>query len=483
MTATTYVAPETVQKFLQSPAFVRTIMGPIGSGKSIGCVMALALAAQGQVPDPESGIRRTRFLVIRNTYRQLLDSTIKSWLEWFPDGAAGRWMSSTSTFHMKFGDVESEIMFRALDGKDDVRSLLSVEVSGAWLNECREIEPEVFRSLAGRVGRYPPKKSEACTRPLIICDTNPPAIGSFWHRLFENEEQIDVPADGVPLHEHFRQPSGVSLQAENTTNLPKDYYPRLMALNQHQSAEWAKVYVHGDYGVDGTNSPVYPEFRRGAHVAPAPLRANTAQPLALAFDFGLTPACLVGQKTPEGVWVILREYYRENTDLSSFLDFMLPRLKYDFPDHTPSESQVWADPAGNQRAQGDGKSCYEILRSRSLVVRPAPQDLETRLGSVRKTMTRLVGKEPGLLVDPGCHLLIRGLEGSYVFARRKTDGELQNEPKKDRHSHLQDCLQYLLAAYEGATLRNRKARRYGSASGFDKPAFAVDNWSPLARGG
>lgn len=478
MTALSYVAPPTVAGFLKSQAFVRTILGPVGSGKSVGCVMALVMAAQAQVPQPDTGLRRSRFLVIRNTYGQLRDSTIKTWLEWFPDGAAGKFMSSTNTYHMRFGDVQSEIMFRALDGTEDIRNLLSVETSGAWLNECREIKPEVFSALAGRVGRFPPHKMEGCTRPMIVCDTNPPAVGSFWYRLFEGETEIEAPVDGVQLHEHFRQPSGMSAQAENVLNLPKGYYPKLLALNQHQSEEWVKVHVHGEYGTDATNTPVFPEFRRGVHVAARPLVANTSQSLALAFDFGLTPACLVGQQAPSGQWLLLKEYWRENCDLSTFLDSILPRMRYDFPGHDVRDAQVWADPAGNQRAQSDGKSCYEILRSRGMVVRPAPQDLETRLGSVRKVLTRAVGADPGLLVDPTCHLLIKGLEGGYVFARKK-DGELNNDPKKDRHSHIADCMQYLLAAYEGATLRNRKARRFGSAAGFEKPHIISQSWSAL----
>lgn len=481
MTSLTYNAPLSVQALLQSPAFVRTITGPVGSGKSVGCVMALVLAAQNQARN-DQGIRRTRFLVVRNTYRQLQDSTLKTFLEWFPNGAAGRWVASTSTFHLEFGDVQSEILFRALDGVEDIRSLLSLEISGAWLNEAREIKPEIFTALASRVGRFPPRKMEGCTRPMLVCDTNPPAVGSFWYKLFEGEMTEELGAaqgEAAPvLHQHFRQPSGMSAGAENVPNLPPQYYPRLLALNKHQSEEWVKVHVHGEYGTDALNTPVFPEFRRAVHVAKTPLVANTIKPLALAFDFGLTPACLVAQQAPSGQWLLLREYWRENCDLSSFLDYVLPSLKQHFPDHLATEAQVWADPAGNQRAQSDGKSCYEILRSRGLVVRPAPQDLETRLGSVRKVLTRAVGGDPGLLVDPGLHLLIKGLEGNYVYARKK-DGELQNEPKKDRYSHIADCLEYLLAAYEGPTLRNRKARRFGSAAGFDRPHVVSQAWSAI----
>ena len=51
------------------------------------------------------------------------------------------------------GDID--VLFLALDREEDVRKLLSLELTGAWINEAREIPKAIVDTLTGRVGRYP----------------------------------------------------------------------------------------------------------------------------------------------------------------------------------------------------------------------------------------------------------------------------------------------------------------------------------------
>jgi hypothetical protein len=64
-------------------AFVCAIMGPIGSGKSVACVMKLIRNVQKQTVG-EDGWKRRRTAVIRNTYPELRTTTIKTWHQWVP---------------------------------------------------------------------------------------------------------------------------------------------------------------------------------------------------------------------------------------------------------------------------------------------------------------------------------------------------------------------------------------------------------------
>ena len=111
-------------------------MGPVGDGKSVTCCFEVIRRAGGQEPDSQ-GIRKTRAAVVRETARQLADTTIKTFLDWFPPGVCGRYMRTTKTFFFKVGDVECEVMFRALDDADDVANLNSLELTFAWFTECR----------------------------------------------------------------------------------------------------------------------------------------------------------------------------------------------------------------------------------------------------------------------------------------------------------------------------------------------------------
>ena len=90
---------------MESDARMRTLRGPVGSGKSVTCCFEIVRRASLQAPDA-TGKRRTRAAVVRETARQLMDTTIKTFLDWFPPGPCGRYMRTTKTYFFAVGDVE-----------------------------------------------------------------------------------------------------------------------------------------------------------------------------------------------------------------------------------------------------------------------------------------------------------------------------------------------------------------------------------------
>ena len=93
--AFTYDAPGPVAAdFMASDKFVRGLRGPVGSGKTSACCVELFRRAITQVPD-KAGLRPTRWLVLRNTQPELKTTTIKSWLDWFPERDWGQDRKST----------------------------------------------------------------------------------------------------------------------------------------------------------------------------------------------------------------------------------------------------------------------------------------------------------------------------------------------------------------------------------------------------
>ena len=93
-----YTPSETVNRFMRDDAKMRVIMGPVGSGKSVGMCFEVVRRAGQQAPN-QQGIRKTRCAVVRETARQLTDTTIKTWLDWFPEGVCGRFMRTTKTYY------------------------------------------------------------------------------------------------------------------------------------------------------------------------------------------------------------------------------------------------------------------------------------------------------------------------------------------------------------------------------------------------
>src|SRR5690606_13088972 len=245
----------TIAKFSQSTAFIRGLMGPFGSGKSSGCVIELLKIAAKQRPGPD-GLRRSRFAVIRNTYPQLEDTTMQTFFQWLPPSLFGTYKVRDHTFTIDQLDptLHVEVMFRALDREEHVANLLSLELTGAWVNEAREVPWAIIQALTGRVGRYPSVIMGGCVDPCIIMDTNPPDDESWWYRKFEEER----PANWAL----FKQPGGMDPGAENTRNLPQNYYQRMI---ETMDADAIEVYVHGKYGFLREGKPVYPEYNDALH--------------------------------------------------------------------------------------------------------------------------------------------------------------------------------------------------------------------------
>ena len=90
-----YEPEPTLLKFHQSNKFFRGIRGPIGSGKSVGCVMEIYSRCLEMPPDAR-GRRRSRWAIIRNTNAQLRDTTLKTWREWIPEEVCRITMSPRS---------------------------------------------------------------------------------------------------------------------------------------------------------------------------------------------------------------------------------------------------------------------------------------------------------------------------------------------------------------------------------------------------
>jgi hypothetical protein len=453
-----------LRAFHRSPAFVRGIRGPIGSGKSTACVMEILRKAKAQEKGKD-GKRRTRWAVIRNSYPELKTTTIRTWNEWVPRHYGKMVMDSPIRHHIQDGDLDMEVLFLALDKDDDVRKLLSLELTGAWVNEAREVQKPLIDALTGRVGRFPAMVAGGATWAGVIMDTNPPDTESWWYKFAEG----DVP-DGW---EFFSQPSGVGPGAENKANLRAGYYEQLAP---GKDEDWVKCYVHGEYAFLQEGKPVYAMWRDSVHMSPEPLKVSDALALAIGVDFGLTPAAVIMQTMVDGRHVVLSELVTDNTGVKRFGELLAKHVKATFPDH--EVAVVWGDPAGGQRAQTDERTALQILREvTGWKCKPAPtNDLTMRLDAVRGALNRLVDGRPGLWVSPTCPMLRKGFAGGYCYRPIRTGiGAAYHEtPGKGVYSHVHDALQYaLLGAGESDVVLNRK-RRDRAGGGQARVARDVD---------
>lgn len=325
MASIAYNASPTLSRFLRSDAFVRCVVGPVGSGKSSACVMEILLRAARQEAGPD-GVRRTRFAVIRNTYSQLRDTTRKTFEKWIPQ-QLGRWHEQSFTFEIdhRLADgtkIHCEVLFRALDRPEDVRKLLSLELTGAYINEAREIPKNVLDVLEGRVGRYPSRDEGGATWFGIWMDTNPWHSGHWGAKLF---------GKGLDGYSIFRQPGGRSIEAENVDNLPPGYYDRLCV---GKDREYVRVYVDGE-DANGAVGSIW-----GAWVAELRARGGVqafdhpASAVMTSWDLGRSDSTAIWfwRVAPSGSIHVLDYYENHNQGLSHYFG-ILESKGYAYRDH------------------------------------------------------------------------------------------------------------------------------------------------------
>ena len=158
-----------------SPAFVRVIMGPVGSGKTTAVIMEVLRRAIEQAPGPD-GVRRTRWAVVRTTLSQLKMTILLDMLSWFRQIA--EYKVSEQLLTLRFNDIVAEIYFIPLEDEEDQKRLLSMQLTGAVINECTELSVDLVSAIAGRCGRFPSKANGGPSWFGIIADCNAPVEGS-----------------------------------------------------------------------------------------------------------------------------------------------------------------------------------------------------------------------------------------------------------------------------------------------------------------
>lgn len=450
-----FVTPPTIGRFMLDESFVRLIMGPVGSGKSAGCFMELLRRARLQAPNAQ-GVRQTRMAIVRNTLQQLRQTCLADIQLWLAPIAHYRVTDSTIQIRFPLPDgtrVESDWMLIPLDTKQDQQRLLSLNLTGAWVSEFREIDPSLISALSGRLGRFPSKAIAEPTWFGIVAETNPPDEDSEWYTLLE----IDRP----PNWAFYRQPGGLEDDAENIENLPDGYYDNLLANN---NSDWSDIHVHARYGKSLGGQAVFrASFRPDFHIKPAEeLQPITGVPIMVGQDFGRTPASLIGQIDNRGRLVIFDEITSEDMGIEQFATQLLRPLLY--AKYTGFPIFMVADPKGRDKSQTNEDSPFDVLRRLGFDVYAAPtNNVDPRIRAVEQLLLHQVDGGPQLIISDGCGTLTQAMKYWYRY-RRKQTGVLEDKPEKTHPwSDVADCLQYMAmstnANYLGKVMQKMRPRK------------------------
>lgn len=428
------------------------------SGKSVAAQTEIVRRAGMQRPSSTTGKRKSRFAVVRNTRPQLRDTTLKTWLDQFPNGTLGNYQVYTSTYKISHHDIECEVIFLPLENDDDVKKLLSLELTGVYLNEFRDITRGVVEALDGRIGRYPRIEEGGPTWVGIWGDSNMPDERTWWWAMLEQMDPEDMLQKKPNKWVKFVQPPGmirlgkgryvVNPQAENLQWLPEGYYENLIT---DKTEDFIRTTVMCEYGRSRGGKPVHPLFVPELHIASEPLVPNPRDLLLLSADFGLTPAIVAQQQNAFGQVRVYDSIAEFGMGLERVIEEkLLPllRRKYDGYDIF-----VTGDPSGDTGAQSDETSCADVFRRYSKkglgkVKFAWSNNPIHRQGALDHFLRMRVGNGlEAYQVDPQALALIAALQGGYQFKLYK-DGRQTSEVEKNSHSHVGEASEYGAMYYE-----------------------------------
>lgn len=210
----------------QSAAQVKLAWGPLGTSKTTWLCWRIAYLAQVAARAGYS----LRALLVRDTYRNLADSTLQTWLHWFPEGAAGHTARSDPVDYKLFmGGRYHDVLFRHGQTEQDASMFLSTEydfigleeIAPAYLPGGRHVSPGiaegVFDMAYSRLTREI-KRAAAIGPELAMTCNSPPLTHWASTRIIDRDEDYLE-----KLHwAHWMFPV-----ADNAHNLRPDYYSNL----------------------------------------------------------------------------------------------------------------------------------------------------------------------------------------------------------------------------------------------------------------
>jgi len=417
-------------KFITAMENKVAYVGGFGSGKTLAGSLRTYMLA--------NHIPGNRIIVARRTYRELQDSTKRTFMEWLPrDLYVGERKSDDIVFLRARNGGVSEVWFRSLNNPEKYKS---TEIGAYWIDEATEAKQEEFRLLASRL-RLP---AASHYRPGFL--TTNPCPKSHW--LYD---------EFVTKHE---EGSTLLVQAstyDNRHNLPPGY---IEELERTYPPDWIDMYLKGEFGITLEGMPVTPQFRpvveiNGVkvhwHVAPRKLEWDRNLSLKRSWDPGrIRPACVVWQVSKKGQWMKLWELMGNNHPGNIFIP-MVKRILTD--KFEGAHYQDYADPQVYEQNKEDGRSWNDELVDNGIRVIKIPRTSpNARADLMNKMMSQTTRDgEPLIVIDPTCEISIEAYRGGWHRAKPEMGRPIHDDPVKDGYyEHLMDADGYLIVgAYQG----------------------------------
>jgi hypothetical protein len=465
--------------YIMAHADIMLITGPGGSGKTTASVKKSLVETQRIFPAPDR-VRRYTLGVWRQKYDNLWKATIPSWWKILPADLPGsKWVGSSPraaqhivNFDDGFGRCQLIARFRAFGDIADPLDLLGNEFTDCYLNEMPTLPEELLTGLIDRIGRDPP--AEIIKRGgAIFGDGNAPDVLNYTYRDFYE--------DLKPGYALFRQPGGRHPDAENMMPIgamDREYYHRSARLNAHRSW-WVRVMVDAKPGYIRANDPVYPKFDDDRNMAIVTLHVYRELPVLVGVDNPMKPAAVYAQERGDGQLRILAEIALERGGVKELADAMLALEARRF---AGCDFVTTCDPAmgaGEDLAEGSDRLRLAKYLARSVALAPT-NSLDARVEWLGCKFDLSVADGPGLVIDPVCKAMRRGLNQTYAW--RDIGGtDDRGSIAKTADSHVVEAAQYGASVCGSSQARHRRTELAAATAKRREEARQAARYSPLRR--
>lgn len=457
MATINYHAGPTGQKFHSDDSFIRFIMGPFGSGKTTIGLIELLLRGIKQAPDI-TGKRKSRGIVIRNSFPELRSTTIPSYLSWYREICTITYGSPiTATINLPLPDgtqLEQEIFFIGLDDEGSAKKLFSMELTFGFIDEFVHVPEHILEILSGRVGRYPEVRTGGPTWYGIWGTSNPCSVEHWYYKLSQETKPEQMT--------FYHQPPGLitddkgklitNPDAENLKFLPDGYYTK-QAIGKDD--DYIKVFLMGQFGELRSGKPVYPQYKDELHYVEEVYEPDKRLPITVGIDVGLHGnAAIFTQLLPTGTLVVFDELFSKETSITEFArDILVPHINNNYFKYNMI---LVTDPAATSRSSSNKRSAFDIFkREHNLPVEVAPtNDILARIDAVVSFLV----KRDGFVIGPKAPWVRRGMISEYRYKDIKGSlgTRFHDKPEKNEYSHTADALQYAALKYRRVKLHNRR---------------------------
>jgi len=471
------------EAFMRSRAFIKIIIGPVGSGKTMAALQCGLRVAALQKPSKGPGgvlVRKARIGILRESYPSLKSTTLKSWFNVVPEGEGKFNWSAPFTHHfqkitkraadervLEIVDIEYE--FRAIGDQTVEEACRGWEVNAVIVDEADLQPADLVPYLTGRVGRFSDLDPSSVVDPQIILSMNMPDIENHAYELAFDKAMdglsdddmalLESALDGRPLIETFVQPGGMEPDAENLHNLPngRGYYMLQIAANKHKPGYVDRM-VHNKPVPMMHGQPVNGEFIFSRHVRD--LQWNRRYKLIIGLDQGLFAAAVFAQRNEYGQLRTLREVVSLDPKnkkkllkmgATGFGKRVRAAALEHFPNITRDDVRIVCDPAAFAADDRETNEHDWVLACQAAIGLGTIRRAKSNSASLRnEAIWKAQSDHEGYYIDPACRHLIKAHSGGYRYQKSQlgtgeTKGHL--EIADTIYTHVADAEQY--AALEG----------------------------------